>query len=86
MVPILIGEPVAFTPGFEPQLERLVELPPLLELEPLADVLAPVFAEVDAPPVPPLLLEFLLLPQPASTNRVSAASTARPALILGTVK
>jgi hypothetical protein len=98
MVPILIGEPVACTPGLEPQEERPAEallLPPLV-LDPplevavpvLADVAEPVLADVDALPVePPLLLLLdLLLPQPASANRLSAASSARQALILGTVK
>jgi hypothetical protein len=69
----------------DPQLERLVELLPVLPLDPLAEVVAAVVAPVLADVDPPPLLD-LLLPQPASTNSVSAASTARPALILGTVK
>jgi hypothetical protein len=105
MVPILIGEPVACTPGLDPQEERPAEallLPPLV-LDPplevavpvladvaepvLADVAEPVLADVDAlPDEPPLLPLDLLLPQPASANRLSAASSARQALILGTVK
>jgi hypothetical protein len=95
MVPILIGEPVAFTPGLVPQEERPAELlaplvldPPLEVVAPvLPDVADPVLADVDALPdeLPPLLLD-LLLPQPASANRLSAASSARQALILGTVK
>src|ERR1700761_361290 len=97
MVPILIGEPVAFTPGLDPQEERPAEVAPVVldpPLEVAVPVLVPVLADVDEPAAadvegppdePPLLLLDLLLPQAVRPNRVSAASSARHALILGTV-
>jgi hypothetical protein len=64
IVPMLIGVPVAFTPGFEPHFEVLVE-------PPLDDVLDP------PPPLAAALLLLLeLLPQPASASRPSAAASA----------
>lgn len=66
IVPTLIGVPVAFTPGFGPHDEVLVdavlELPGLVELE----LLAPVAALG-------VLLE-LLLPQPAATSARTATN------------
>jgi hypothetical protein len=81
IVPILIGEPVAATPGFGPHEEISAEplLPPLLVLVPAALLLD---AEVAAPP-PPLLLELLLLlPQAASATSASAAMNNRASRIL----
>jgi hypothetical protein len=82
IVPILIGEPVAATPGFVPHEEISTEplLPPLLLLVPAALLLD---AEVAAPP-PPLLLELLLLllPQAASATSASAAMNNRASRIL----
>jgi hypothetical protein len=80
IVPILIGEPVAATPGFDPHEEISTEplAPPLLVLVPPALLLD---AEVAAPP-PPLLLELLLLPQAASATSASAAMNTRASRIL----
>jgi len=80
IVPMLIGVPVAFTPGFGPHAEVSVA-PPLL----LDAVVAPpallLDAEVAAPPPPLLLLELLLLPQPASATSASAAMNRRASRI-----
>ena len=73
IVPMLIGVPVAATPGFVPHEDVATELllPPLL-----------LDAEVAAPP-PPLLLELLLLlPQAASATSASAAMNNRASRIL----
>jgi hypothetical protein len=71
IVPMLIGVPVAFTPGCVPQVEVLAA-PPLLLLA-LALVLLLALALVALPPVLELLL---LLPHPASTTTaMTAAST-----------
>src|SRR5437763_7737725 len=69
IVPMLIGVPVAFTPGLGPHFDVSVE-PPLDDPPPLALV------ELEAPALPPAALELLLLlPQPASTAApISAAS------------
>jgi hypothetical protein len=68
---MLIGVPVAATPGFGPHFE-VSTLP--LELEPpeLLELLAL------APPLEPPLLELLLLPQPASSATTTAATSAWP--------
>jgi hypothetical protein len=74
IVPMLIGEPVALTPGLGPHDEVSVDPPPLLEL---------VVALADEPPpdddvaagLPPLLL-LVLLPQAASATTASAMSSA----------
>ncbi|HEX3833988.1 MAG TPA: hypothetical protein VHW04_18555 [Solirubrobacteraceae bacterium] len=76
IVPMLIGVPVALTPGFGPHAEVSVA-PPLL----LDAVVAPppallLDAEVVAAP-PLLLLDLLLLPQPASATSASAAINKR---------
>jgi hypothetical protein len=74
IVPMLIGVPVALTPGFGPHAEVSVA-PPLL----LDAVVAPpallLDAEVAAPPL--LLLDLLLLPQPASATSATAAMNKR---------
>jgi hypothetical protein len=74
IVPMLIGVPVALTPGFGPHVEVSVA-PPLL----LDAVVAPpallLDAEVAAPPL--LLLDLLLLPQPASATSATAAMNKR---------
>src|ERR671937_300858 len=57
IVPRLIGVPVAFTPGFAPQDDVLVEA-----------LLAPLeVVELDAPLAPALLLLLELLPHPTSS-------------------
>jgi hypothetical protein len=68
IVPILIGVPVALTPGFGPHFDVSVEPP----LEPeLLDELDP------PPPLEAALLLLLeLLPQPASATRPSSAPSA----------
>jgi hypothetical protein len=74
IVPMLIGVPVALTPGFGPHEEVSVAPPLLLD----AVVAAPALlldAEVAAPPL--LLLDLLLLPQPASATSASAAMNKR---------
>src|SRR5437588_5844945 len=72
IVPMLIGLPVALTPGLGPQDEVSVEPEP--PLEPLA-------AALEVPPpdgaAPELLLLLLLLPQPAKTTSAIAASSPR---------
>jgi hypothetical protein len=70
IVPMLIGVPVALTPGFGPHLDVSVEA--VLELEP-PEVLALV---VLLEPADDAVELELLLPQPASTAApISAAST-----------
>jgi hypothetical protein len=80
IVPILIGVPVALTPGFGPQLEVSVE-PPLLEPE-LELELELVVPPPEAAALLLLLLE--LLPQPASTSRPTTAARTSPSRIRGT--
>src|SRR5947209_3941580 len=80
MVPMLIGDPDAFTPGLVPHDETAVlPEPPALEL------VAPAAALDVAPPPPPAaeLLELLLLPHPASASSAAAASDASPIRIRG---
>ena len=73
IVPMLIGVPVAATPGFLPHDDVLV-LPPL---EPeLAAVVALVLDALLASRCPTLVL-LLLLPQPASTNAPTSAASAK---------
>jgi hypothetical protein len=80
---VLLPPPLVLEPVLEPVLDPALEV----VAPPLADVVAPALADVVAPPDELLLLLLdPLLPQPASTKRVSDASTARQALILGTVK
>jgi hypothetical protein len=72
---MLIGVPLAFTPGFGPHVEVSVAPPPLLDA-----VVAPpalLDAAVVAPPPPLLLLDLLLLPQPARATSASAAMNKR---------
>ena len=72
IVPMLIGVPVAATPGFLPHADVLV-LPPL---EPeLAAVVALVLDALLA--AAPELVLLLLLPQPASTNAPTSAASAK---------
>src|SRR5436309_1406270 len=66
IVPMLIGVPVAFTPGFEPHFDVSTEPPPPLEL---------VLAVEPPPPAAELLLE--LLPQPPRTSNPSTVTSAR---------
>ena len=75
IVPMLIGVPVAATPGFGPHFDVSVEPPLELELEPLeVDV-----ALLELPPLAAALLELLLLlllPHAATkTAAMTAAST-----------
>jgi hypothetical protein len=71
IVPMLIGVPVAFTPGFVPHFDVSTEPLALLALEVLAVLLLP--------PPDALLLELeLLLPHPASANKPSTVMSARP--------
>ncbi|HUO73165.1 MAG TPA: hypothetical protein VMU39_20520 [Solirubrobacteraceae bacterium] len=73
IVPMLIGVPVAFTPGFGPHDEVLTDVPLLLAV-PALDVAALVVAlELAAL----LVLELLLLPHPARTNRPVTEMAAR---------
>ncbi|HJS95436.1 MAG TPA: hypothetical protein VJ741_14335 [Solirubrobacteraceae bacterium] len=73
IVPMLIGVPVAATPGFGPHDDTSPEPPPLLELEP---------PELDVEVDPPLLaaalppaLELLLLLPHAATNTAAMTAT-----------
>jgi hypothetical protein len=67
MVPMLIGVPVALTPGLLPHDDVLTEVAALLEL-----VLALLGALEE------LLLLLELLPQPASATSATAANSTRP--------
>jgi hypothetical protein len=67
MVPMLIGVPVALTPGFGPHFE-VSALAPELEPPELLELL-------ELLPEPPLL-ELLLLPHPASSATTTAATSA----------
>jgi hypothetical protein len=93
MVPMLIGDPVALTPGLGPHDDRLALAvpPPLVPvLPPLVPVLPPaldvaaldVAALLDAPP-PAELEVLLLLPHPASASSATAATDASPIRIRG---
>jgi len=66
---MLIGVPVALTPGFGPQ-DDVLTVVPLLEL---------VAADVDVPLAAAVLLELLLLllPHPASTVNTPTATSAK---------
>jgi hypothetical protein len=69
IVPMLIGEPVALTPGFGPQDEVLV----------LADVVVePVLGELDVPLVAGAawLVVWLLEPHPANASAATMAANA----------
>src|SRR4051794_12703876 len=79
IVPMLIGLPVAFTPGLGPHDEVSADPPPLALLDAAVEPL-------ELPPDPPeLLLLLLLLPQPARTaSAATAASAARTTRIRGT--
>ncbi len=74
IVPMLIGVPVALTPGLGPHDEVSVDPPPLLEL---------VVALADEPPPDdddvagglPMVLLLVLLPQAASATTASAISS-----------
>jgi hypothetical protein len=71
IVPMLIGVPVAFTPGLGPHDEVSADPPPLEPLEAAVD-------PPELPPDPPLELLLLLLPQPA--RRASAPTAASNAI------
>jgi hypothetical protein len=77
IVPMLIGVPVALTPGFVPHAD--VSTDPLLLLA--APALLLLEADVAPPPLL-LLLELLLLPQAASANSATAAMNARANRVL----
>jgi hypothetical protein len=78
IVPMLIGLPVAFTPGLGPQLEVFADPP----LEPLDAAVDPPALPPDPPPE---LLLLLLLPQPATrASAPTAPSTARTTRMRGT--
>src|SRR6516165_6669466 len=74
IVPMLIGVPVAFTPGFGPHDDVSVE-PPLLVVFALAVPLLAAVVLDDAAALGLLLL--LLLPHPARTNNPRTAMAAR---------
>jgi hypothetical protein len=80
MVPMLIGVPVALTPGLGPHDEVLTEVPLLVlvlaAVEPAAD------DELLAGALLPLLL-LLLLPHAASATRASAANSASQIRVRG---
>jgi hypothetical protein len=88
IVPMLIGLPVALTPGFGPHDD--VPLLDPLPVEPVAPVeaLVPVAAEavvLEPEPVLPVLLLLLLLPQPASANNATSAASAKAIRTRGTL-
>ncbi|HEY1511397.1 MAG TPA: hypothetical protein VGF93_20480 [Solirubrobacteraceae bacterium] len=70
IVPMLIGVPVALTPGLGPHDEVSVEPPELLEELELLDELEPPLLAAG------VLLELLLLPHPASTAAATTAAIA----------
>jgi hypothetical protein len=78
---MLIGVPVAFTPGLGPHEEVSAVVPPL----PLVPV--PVLAALDVAALDvaaaPLLELLLLLPHPASASSAAIASDASPIRIRG---
>jgi hypothetical protein len=76
IVPMLIGVPVALTPGLGPQDDVSVE-PPVLALA--AEVLLDAALLLEL-----LLLLLLLLPHPASTIRPMTAVSARDSRTRGT--
>jgi hypothetical protein len=81
IVPMLIGDPVALTPGLVPHDEMsLLPEPPLVLVPPAAldDAL-----EVAPPAAAELLALLLLLPHPASASSAAAASDASPIRIRG---
>jgi hypothetical protein len=76
IVPMLIGLPLALTPGFGPHDEVLAEDPPPLAL---------LEAAVEPPEPPPPLLELLLLlPHPVKAINPIAASSTSPTRTRGT--
>jgi hypothetical protein len=75
IVPMLIGVPVALTPGLGPHLEVSAEPP--LEAPELLD-------ELDPPPLAALLLELLLLPHPARIATPTMAAKATKSRVRGT--
>src|SRR5437879_5299867 len=70
IVPMLIGVPVAFTPGFGPHFD--------VSTEPLALLLALELLLLLPPPAAALLLELLLLPHPTRTIMPSTATSTKP--------
>jgi hypothetical protein len=83
IVPMLIGVPVALTPGFGPH-EDVLDDPPLLPLELLVDVDPDAAAAVlGAPGAEEVLL--LLLPHPASAISATTAASAMPNRTRGTL-
>src|SRR6201995_4500599 len=90
MVPMLIGEPVALTPGLGPHDEKEALAPPPVVpvLPPVVPVLALVLPagalDVAALVAPPPELELLLLlPHPANASSATAATDASPIRIRG---
>ena len=78
IVPMLIGLPVALTPGFGPHDEVSLEAE-------AAAVLVPALDEVpEAAGAAPVLLLLLLLPHPASASSETAASRTSPTRIRDT--
>src|SRR5690349_17621433 len=77
IVPMLIGVPVAATPGFGPHFDVSTEPPLELELEP-----AELDVELDPPPLaaalPPALELLLLLPHAATTMAAMTAASTKP--------
>ena len=73
IVPMLIGVPVAATPGFLPHADVLV-LPPL---EPELAAVVALVLDALLGAAPELVLLLLLLPQPASTNAPTSAASAK---------
>jgi hypothetical protein len=67
IVPMLIGDPVALTPGLGPHDDVSVEPPELLE-PPLLDELEPPLLAAG------VLLELLLLPHPANAAAATIAA------------
>jgi hypothetical protein len=72
IVPMLIGVPVAFTPGLGPQLDVLLDVE--LELAAAVELVAELDALLLAPGAAAVVL--LLLPQPASTAAPMSAASA----------
>jgi hypothetical protein len=91
MVPMLIGVPVALTPGLGPHEETAAVVPPLALVPVLPPALVPVpvlaaldVAALDVVPPPAELLELLeLLPHPANASSATAATNASPIRIRG---
>jgi hypothetical protein len=86
MVPMLIGVPVALTPGLGPHDETAAVVPPLAlppALVPVPAVLDVAALEVVPPPAAELLELLELLPHPASASSATEATNASPIRIRG---